>query len=132
MTMSSPLADMLTRIRNGQKAHKATIAVPASKHKADVLNVLTDEGYIRGFKPGKDEKGHAEFIVELKYDQDEGAIREVHCISKPGRRIYSASKEVPRFYNGLGLTIVSTPLGVMADYQAREKNVGGEILCQVF
>lgn len=132
MTMSSPLADMLTRIRNGQKAKKATIAVPASKHKADVLNVLADEGYIRGYKPGKDENGHPEFTVELKYDQDEGAIREVHCISKPGRRIYSGSQEVPRFYNGLGLTIVSTPLGVMADYQAREKNVGGEILCQVF
>lgn len=132
MTMSSPLADMLTRIRNGQKARKATVAVPASKHKADVLNVLTDEGYIRGFKPGKDEKGHPEFMVELKYDQEEGAIREVHCVSKPGRRIYSGSQEVPRFYNGLGLTIISTPLGVMADYQAREKNVGGEILCQVF
>lgn len=132
MTMSSPLADMLTRIRNGQKARKALITVPASKHKADVLKVLADEGYIRGYKPGKDAAGHPEFVVELKYDQDEAAIREVHCVSKPGRRIYSGSKEVPRFYNGLGLTIVSTPMGVMADYQAREKNVGGEILCQVF
>lgn len=132
MTMSSPLADTLTRIRNGQKARKAVVEVLASKFVGAVLDVLTDEGYIRGYKPAKDERGHPVFAVELKYDQDEGAIREVHCISKPGRRIYSASKEVPRFYNGLGLTIVSTPLGVMADYQAREKNVGGEILCQVF
>ncbi len=132
MTMNSPLADTLTRIRNAQKAKKATVEVLASKFVGTVLDVLVDEGYIRAYKPGKDAKGHALFVVELKYDQDEGAIREVNCISKPGRRIYSGSQEVPRFYNGLGLTIVSTPLGVMADYQAREKNVGGEILCQVF
>jgi len=132
MTMNSPLADTLTRIRNAQKAKKATVEVLASKFVGTVLDVLVDEGYIRAHKPGKDVKGHTVFIVELKYDQDEGAIREVNCVSKPGRRIYSGSQEVPRFYNGLGLTIVSTPLGVMADYQAREKNVGGEILCQVF
>lgn len=132
MTMNSPLADTLTRIRNGQKAKKATVEVLASKFVGSVLDVLVDEGYIRAYTVGKDTKGHPVFVVELKYDQDEGAIREVNCISKPGRRIYSASKEVPRFYNGLGLTIVSTPMGVMADYQAREKNVGGEVLCQVF
>jgi small subunit ribosomal protein S8 len=130
--MNSPLADTLTRIRNAQKAKKATVEVLASKFVGTVLDVLVDEGYIRAHKPGKDVKGHTVFIVELKYDQDEGAIREVNCVSKPGRRIYSGSQGVPRFYNGLGLTIVSTPLGVMADYQAREKNVGGEILCQVF
>lgn len=132
MTMSDPVADMLTRIRNAQKAKKDTVEVPASRFKAALLDVLAREGYIRGYKLDESDKAKKKIRVELKYDQGEGAIKEIHRISKPGRRVYATKNNMPRFYNGLGVVVVSTPHGVMADHEAREKNVGGEVLCQVF
>lgn len=132
MTMSDPLGDMLTRIRNGQKARMKKITCPASSMRANVLKVLKDAGYIRDYKEQAAETGHKELLIELKYDSGQPVIRELRRISKPGRRIYSAAKEIPRFYNGLGVTVLSTPQGVMDDQQAREQNVGGEVLCQVF
>ena len=132
MTMSDPLSDMLARIRNGQRAGKATIGCPASGPKARVLDVFVSEGYIRGYKAVDLGGGKKEFQIDLKYDQGEPAIKEMHRVSKPGRRVYYGSKDMPRFYNGLGITIVSTSKGVMADHDARAQNVGGEVLCQVF
>jgi small subunit ribosomal protein S8 len=132
MTMSDPLGDMLARIRNGQRAKKETVTCPASKLKASVLAVLESEGYIRGYKEEKSEVGLPEIRIDLKYDQGVPVIREVSRISRPGLRIYKGSKELPRHYNGLGISVVSTPRGVMADHEARNQNVGGEVLCQVF
>lgn len=132
MSMSDPLGDMLTRIRNGQMASLRQIACPASKLRAAVLAVLKNAGYIRGFAEDVTTEGHRQFIIDLKYDEGSPVIREIHRVSKPGRRVYAAAHSIPRYYNGLGVTIVSTPRGVMADQQAREENVGGEILCQVF
>lgn len=132
MTMSDPIGDMLTRIRNGQKAQMKKIMCPASSMRANVLKVLKEAGFIRDFREQAADTGHKELVIELKYDAGQPVIRELRRISKPGRRIYSAAKEIPRFYNGLGLTILSTPQGVMDDQQAREQNVGGEVLCQVF
>ena len=132
MTMSDPLGDMLTRIRNGQKAGMKKILCPFSSMRASVLNVLKESGFIRDFKEQLAATGHKELSIELKYDAGQPVIRELRRISKPGRRIYTAAREMPRFYNGLGVTIVSTPQGVMDDQKAREQNVGGEVLCQVF
>lgn len=132
MSMSDPLGDMLTRIRNGQRAGLKTVSCRASRLRGDVLNVLKDQGFIRGHKEGVTDNGLKEFTIELKYDSGEPVIRELHRVSKPGRRMYSGVQSIPRFYNGLGVTIVSTPKGVMSDQQARDQNVGGEILCQVF
>lgn len=132
MSMSDPLGDMLTRIRNGQRASLKQVSCPASRMRASVLSVLKSAGYIRDFKEQVGEGGHSEHIIELKYDAGQPVIRELQRVSKPGRRIYAAAKQIPRFYNGLGVTIVSTPKGVMDDQKAREENVGGEVLCQVF
>ncbi len=132
MTMSDPLGDMLTRIRNGQRAKLKKITSPASTLRASVLAVLKSSGYIRDYKEVANENGQPELSIELKYDAGEPVIKELHRVSKPGRRVYTGSKDMPRFYNGLGLVIVSTPHGVMGDQQAREENVGGEVLCQVF
>lgn len=132
MTMSDPLGDMLTRIRNGQKAQMKKITCPASSMRANVLKVLKDAGFIRDYREQAAATGHKELVIELKYESGQPVIRELRRISKPGRRVYSAAQEMPRFYNGLGLTVVSTPQGVMDDQQAREQNVGGEVLCQVF
>ncbi len=132
MTMSDPIGDMLTRIRNGQKAGMKKIVCPASTMRANVLKVLKGAGFIRDFKEQNDAAGHKELSIELKYENGQPVIREMKRVSKPGRRIYTPAKEMPRFYNGLGLTIVSTPHGVMDDQQARAENVGGEVLCQVF
>src|SRR4051812_19565744 len=132
MTMSDPLGDMLTRIRNGQRAHQAVIASPASKLRANVLEVLQREGYIRGYRQEHVRPGVAELKIELKYVDGEPVIREIARISKPGRRIYSKVTDLPRIYNGLGIAILSTPRGVMSDNEARAANVGGEILCRVF
>lgn len=132
MTMSDPLGDMLTRIRNGQHAKKAVISCPASRQKARVLDVLQREGFIRGYKEAVNDQGHTDLLIELKYDETEPVIRELHRVSKPGRRVYFGVTDLPRFYNGLGVTVVSTPKGVMADHEARTAHVGGEILCQVF
>ncbi len=132
MSMSDPLGDMLTRIRNGQMGHKASIECPYSKLRANVCEVLKAEGFIRDFKVEDCENNKKMLIIELKYAEGRGAIRQMDRVSKPGRRVYSKVGDLPRFYNGLGILVVSTPKGVMADAQARAANVGGEILCQVF
>ncbi|MDF2097259.1 30S ribosomal protein S8 [Aquibaculum arenosum] len=132
MSMSDPLGDMLTRIRNGQQAGKTQITAPASKLRFNVLEVLKREGYIRDYRTEKDAKGFDQLVVELKYHDGTPVIREIARVSRPGRRVYSKIKELPRFYNGLGIMILSTPRGVMADHEARAANVGGEVLCRVF
>jgi small subunit ribosomal protein S8 len=132
MSMSDPLGDMLTRIRNGQQAHKSVIQSPASKIRANVLEVLQREGYIRGYSREDVGPGMAELKIELKYVDGEPVIREIARVSKPGRRIYSKIADLPRIYNGLGIAILSTPRGVMSDNEARAANVGGEVLCRVF
>jgi small subunit ribosomal protein S8 len=132
MTMSDPLGDMLTRIRNGQRARKGSVTSPASKVRASVLDVLQREGYIRGFSKIDIRPGVAEFSIELKYLDGEPVIKEINRVSKPGRRIYSKISDLPKVYNGLGIAILSTPRGVMSDGEARAANVGGEVLCRVF
>ena len=129
--MTDPLGDMLTRIRNGQQARKDSILTPASKLRSRVLDVLQREGYIRGYSD-EELAGQAGLRIELKYFEGQPAIQHVARVSKPGRRVYSASKELPRIRNGLGMTIVSTPKGVLSDAEAREQNVGGEVLAEVF
>lgn len=134
MAMTDPLGDMLTRIRNGQRAKMDSVVTPASKLRAHVLDVLQREGYIRGYSEillGRMEQ-HKGLRIELKYFEGEPAIRHVARVSKPGRRVYSASKELPRVKNGMGITIVSTPRGVLSDSEARDANVGGEVLAEVF
>ena len=131
MALTDPLGDMLTRIRNGQRARKDSVLTPASKLRARVLDVLQREGYIRGYS--EEQMGPANGIrIELKYFEGQPAIKQVARISKPGRRVYSGSTELPRVRNGLGITIVSTPRGVLSDAEAREQNVGGEVLAEVF
>jgi small subunit ribosomal protein S8 len=132
MSMTDPLGDMLTRIRNGQRAHKSSVVAPASSFRACVLDVLKREGYIRGFSQYEVRPGVTEIKIELKYSDGEPVIREISRVSKPGRRVYSKIKDLPRVYNGLGVAILSTPRGVISDAEAREANVGGEILCKVF
>ena len=132
MAMSDPLGDMLTRIRNGQMALKAAVPVPSSKLRARVLDVLQREGYIRGYSESELKKGISELNVELKYFDGEPVIKEIARVSKPGRRVYSGIKDLGRVYNGLGISILSTPKGVMSDAEARENNVGGEVLCRVY
>ena len=132
MTMSDPIGDLLTRIRNGQRARFSKVRAPASKLRSNVLNVLKREGYIRDFTNFEVRPGLSEIEIELKYADGEPVIREISRVSKPGRRVYSKIKELPRYYNGLGITILSTPRGVMSDNEARAANVGGEVLCRVF
>jgi small subunit ribosomal protein S8 len=132
MSMSDPLGDMLTRIRNGQRARQAVVASPASKIRANVLEVLKREGYIRGYTREDLRPGVAELKIELKYVDGEPVIREIARVSKPGRRIYSRIADLPRTYNGLGIAILSTPRGVLSDNEARAAKVGGEVLCRVF
>lgn len=132
MTMSDPLSDMLTRIRNGQKAGKVSVAAPYSKFRKSVCDVLEAEGYIRGSRILEIGNNKKDLEIDLKYSEGQGAIREIIRVSKPGRRDYKKVKSMPRFYNGLGMLIVSTPQGVMPDYKARAANVGGEVLCKVF
>ena len=131
MALTDPLGDMLTRIRNGQQAKKDSVLSPASKLRLHVLEVLQREGYIRGFT--EDATGqHPQLRIELKYFEGQPAIKHVARVSKPGRRVYSGSKELPVIRNGLGITIVSTPKGVLSDVEARAANVGGEVLAEVF
>ena len=132
MTMSDPLGDMLTRIRNGQRARHSVVAAPASHFRANVLEVLRREGYIRGFTREAIRPGVSELKIELKYVDGEPVIREIARVSKPGRRVYSKLADLPRVYNGLGISILSTPRGVMSDSEARAAKVGGEVLCRVF
>ena len=131
MPMTDPLGDMLTRIRNGQQARKDSILTPASKLRAHVLDVLQREGYIRGYSE-EELAGQKGLRIELKYFEGQPAIQHLARVSKPGRRVYSASRELPHIRNGLGTIIVSTPRGVLSDAEAREQNVGGEVLAEVF
>jgi len=131
MAISDPLGDMLTRIRNGQKAGKSSVTSPASRLRANVLDVLKREGYIRGYSLESAKTG-GEIVIELKYHEGEPVIRNINRVSTPGRRVYSKIADLDRFYNGLGISILSTPRGVMSDSEARTQNVGGEVLCRVF
>jgi small subunit ribosomal protein S8 len=132
MSLSDPLGDMLTRIRNAQRARQTSCVAPASKLRVNVLDALKREGYIRGFSAEELRPGVAQLRIELKYAEGEPVIKEIHRVSKPGRRVYSKIKELPRFYAGLGVSILSTPRGVLSDAEARAANVGGEVLCRVF
>jgi small subunit ribosomal protein S8 len=132
MTMSDPLGDLLTRIRNGQRARKSTVSSPSSKLRSNVLEVLKREGYIRDFAREEISPGIDELRIELKYHEGKPVIREISRVSKPGRRVYSKIKDLPKVYNGLGISILSTPKGVMSDNEARAANLGGEVLCRVF
>ena len=131
MAMNDPLGDLLTRIRNAQMRNKSKVSSPNSRLRESVLEVLKTEGYIRGYAV-VEKDGRSEIEVELKYFDGEPVIREIARVSKPGRRVYTSVRNMPRINNGLGVTIVSTPKGVMADHDARDANVGGEILCKVF
>ena len=130
--MNEPIGDMLTRIRNAHLRGKSTVKTPASKLRGWVLDVLQNEGYIRGFESATSDAGHPELEISLKYFDGEPVIKELKRVSKPGRRVYSASSDIPTVRQGLGISIVSTPKGVMSDAQARAANVGGEVLCTVF
>jgi len=130
--MTDPVGDMLTRIRNGQRVGKSTVASPASKLRTGVLDVLQREGYIRGYNVSEIRKGISEITIELKYFEGDGVIKQIDRVSTPGRRVYSKIKDLPKVFNGLGIAVLSTPRGVLSDQEAREQNVGGEILCKVF
>src|ERR1700750_586572 len=131
MPMTDPLGDMLTRIRNAQLRRKSKVSTPGSKIRQSVLDVLQSEGYIRGYST-IERDGRKEFEIELKYYDGEPVIREIERVSKPGRRVYASVKNLPRVNNGLGISVLSTPKGIMADHDARDANVGGEILFTVF
>jgi small subunit ribosomal protein S8 len=130
--MNDPIADMLTRIRNSQLRGKSTVITPASKLRERVLEVMADEGYIRGFEKTTGANGHPAIEISLKYYEGEPVIRELKRVSKPGRRVYMGAQDIPVVRQGLGVSIVSTPKGVMSDASARSQNVGGEVLCTVF
>ncbi len=132
MTMTDPISDLLTRIRNGQRANKSSVMSPGSKLRANVLDVLKREGYIRGYESDTDDRSLPVLKIELKYHEGEPVIRELHRVSKPGRRVYSKIKDLNPVYNGLGISILSTPRGVLSDGEARAQNVGGEVICTVF
>ena len=131
MVLTDPLGDMLTRIRNAQLRAKSKVSTPASGFRQSVLDVLKSEGYIRGYS-SIEVDGHSEFEIELKYYDGEPVIREIRRVSRPGRRVYASVRNLPRVSDGLGVAILSTPKGVMSDADAREQNVGGEVLCRVF
>ena len=132
MSFNDPLSDMIARIKNAAGRKRSKVSTPASKLRGRVLDVLQDEGYIRGYSLVEEPGKHPEFEIELKYFDGEPVIVEISRVSKPGRRVYSGSKELPVVRNGLGITIVSTPKGVLSDAEAREQNVGGEVLCRVY
>ena len=132
MSMTDPLGDMLTRIRNAQLRRKGSVQTPGSRLRANVLEVLKSEGYIRGYASVEHASGRSELEIELKYFDGEPVIREIERVSKPGRRVYASVKSLPRVNNGLGISVLSTPKGIMADHDARDANVGGEVLFTVF
>ena len=132
MSFSDPIGDMLTRIRNAQMRHKNSVSTPASTLRGRVLDVLQSEGFIRGYSEVKFENGAAEYEIELKYSENDPVIRTIERVSRPGRRVYASVKNIPSVANGLGVSILSTPKGVMADHEAKAANVGGEVLCRVF
>jgi small subunit ribosomal protein S8 len=132
MQLNDPLGDMLTRIRNAQLRLRERVSTPGSKLRARVLDVLASEGYIRGYTQTEFPDGRMEFDIELKYFDGAPVIRDIERVSKPGRRVYAGVSNIPRVRDGLGVSILSTPKGVMADHAARDANVGGEVLCRVF
>jgi small subunit ribosomal protein S8 len=132
MSMTDPIGDMLTRIRNAQQRGKNKVVSPASRLRERVLAVLQQEGFIRGFATTEMDGGRAELEIELKYFDGEPVIREIHRVSKPGRRVYASVDTIPTVFNGLGISILSTSKGVMSDSDARQHNVGGEVICTVF
>jgi small subunit ribosomal protein S8 len=132
MAVNDPIGDMIARIRNAQMRSKSKVNMPGSNLRERVLEVLKSEGYIRGYASVAHASGRNEIEIELKYFDGEPVIREIERISKPGRRVYASVKALPRINNGLGISILSTPKGVMADHDARDANVGGEIICTVF
>ena len=132
MSLNDPLGDMLTRIRNALGRKKSTVSTPASTLRVRVLDVMKAEGYIREYSQTDFENGKSEIEIELKYYEGTPVIREIARVSKPGRRVYVSARSIPQVANGLGISILSTPKGVMSDHEAREQNVGGEILCQIF
>lgn len=132
MSLTDPIGDMLTRIRNAQMRRRDTVSSPASTLRARVLDVLKSEGFIRGYTEGKQDNGAASLEIELKYSDDVPVIRTIERVSRPGRRVYASVKNIPSVASGLGVSILSTPKGVMADHEARSQNIGGEVLCRVF
>ena len=132
MAVNDPIGDLITRIRNAQARNKSKVSTPGSSLRVRVLDVLKSEGYIRGYASVAHADGRSELEIELKYFDGEPVIREISRVSKPGRRVYASVKALPRINNGLGISILSTPKGVMADHAARDANVGGEIICTVF
>jgi small subunit ribosomal protein S8 len=132
MHLNDPLGDMIARINNAQMRKKSKVSTPGSRLRERVLEVLKNEGFIRGYSTVEHKGGRSELEIELKYFDGEPVIREISRVSKPGRRVYCAVRNLPRVNNGLGVAILSTPKGVMADHDAREANVGGEVLCTVF
>ena len=132
MSLSDPIADMFTRIRNAQMRISNTVSIPNSKFRAKILDVLKDEGYISNYKLESDQKNKSSLIVNLKYHNGMPVIKEIERISKPGRRIYTKADSLPKIQSGLGIAIVSTPKGVMTDIDARKKKIGGEVICKVF
>ena len=132
MTLVDPIGDMLTRIRNGQSARKLAVSSPSSKFRVNVLEVLKREGYIRDYSSKEIKTGMSELKIELKYHEGLPVISEIKRVSRPGRRIYSGINDLKKSYSGLGISILSTPRGVLSDNEARSANVGGEVLCQVF
>ncbi len=132
MSLNDPLGDMIARIHNAQMRNKSKVSTPASRLRVSVLDVLKSEGYIRGYASVEHASGRSELEIELKYFDGAPVIREISRVSKPGRRVYASVKNLPRVNKGLGVAILSTPKGVMADHDARDAHVGGEILCTVF
>ena len=132
MSLSDPIGDMLTRIRNAQLRRRDVVTTPASTLRGRVLDVLKSEGYIRGYSESKMDNGVAQFDIELKYSDSTPVIRTIERVSRPGRRVYASVKNIPSVANGLGVSILSTPMGVMADHEAKAQNLGGEVLCRVF
>ena len=132
MSVIDPIGDMLARIRNAQERGKQKVATPASRLRERVLDVLQQEGFIRGYATVQQVGGKAEIEIELKYFDGEPVIHEIHRVSKPGRRVYASVGTLPTVFNGLGISILSTPKGVMSDAEARAQNVGGEVICTVF
>jgi small subunit ribosomal protein S8 len=132
MSLTDPIGDMLTRIRNAQMRRKNTVSTPASTLRGRVLDVLKSEGFIRGYSEATADSGIATYEIELKYSDNVPVIREIERVSRPGRRVYASVKNIPSVASGLGISILSTPKGVMADHEARSQNIGGEVLCRVF
>ncbi|MEC9345761.1 MAG: 30S ribosomal protein S8 [Pseudomonadota bacterium] len=132
MSLSDPIGDMLTRIRNGQMARKSAVRAPMSKFRCNVLEVLKREGYIRDWHEETGDDGRPQLVIELKYFEGEPVISKIRRVSKPGRRVYSGVTDLKKVANGLGISVLSTPRGVLSDAEARAENVGGEVLCEVF